>query len=89
MTNYLARYLPHVTEVIHPLQSLLRRDVPWTWSVNQDKAFQDVKTIEADVKLAFYLNKDLVLENDASEYGLGSVMIQDGDWWRSLVADSR
>ena len=80
MTNYLARYLPHVTEVIHPLQNLLRKDVSWTWSENQEKAFQEVKKmIEADVKLAFYdPQKDLVLENDASEYGLGAVMMQDG-----------
>ena len=50
------------------------------WSENQEKAFQDVKKmIEVDVKLAFYdPQKDIVLENDASEYGLGAVMMQDG-----------
>ena len=80
MTNYLARYLPHVTEVIHPLQNLLKKDVSWTWSESQEKAFQDVKKmIEADVKLAFYdPEKELALENDASEYGLGAVLMQGG-----------
>ena len=35
MVNYLARYLSHLTEAIHPLQNLLMKDVPWTWSDSQ------------------------------------------------------
>ena len=80
MVNYLARYLPHVTTVLQPLQNLLKKDVPWTWSEHHEKAFQDTKKmIAANVKLAYYdQEKELTLENDASEYGLGSVMMQEG-----------
>ena len=40
MVNYLSRYLSHLTEAIHPLHNLLKKDVPWTWSVSQEHAFQ-------------------------------------------------
>ena len=80
MVNYLSRYLPHVTTVLQPLQNLLKKEVPWTWSDHHEKAFQETKAmIEANVKLAYYdPKKELVLENDASEYGLGTVMMQEG-----------
>ena len=80
MINYLARYLTHLTEVIYPLQNLLKKDVSWTWSESQEHAFQTVKQmIVKSPVLAFYdPEKELTLENDASEYGLGSVLTQDG-----------
>ena len=80
MVNYLSRYLPHVTTVLQPLQNLLRKEVAWTWSNHHEEAFQETKKmIETNVKLAYYdPNKELVLENDASEYGLGTVMMQEG-----------
>ena len=56
MMNYLSRYLSHLTEAIHPLQNLFKKDVPWTWTVSQEHAFQTVKKkmiINSPV-LAFY-----------------------------------
>jgi RNase H-like domain found in reverse transcriptase len=58
----------------------MRKDVPWNWSHTQEAAVAAIKTLitKAPV-LAFYdPKKELTLENDASEYGLGSVSMQDG-----------
>ena len=80
MANYLARFVPHLTDTMQPLHNLLKNDVPYVWSNTQQTSFDAVKVIlsEAPV-LAFYnSDKELVLENDASEYGLGSVLLQDG-----------
>ena len=78
MVNYLSRYLPHLTEDLQPLQNLLKKDVQWTWALSQEKAFQTVKEkITNSPTLVFYKQDDsLTLINDASEYGLGSVLIQ-------------
>ena len=80
MVNYLSRYLSHLTEVIHPLQNLLKKKVPWTWSDSQEHTFQTVKRMIINSPiLAFYnLNKELTVVNDASDYGLGSVLTQEG-----------
>ena len=77
----MAWFMPHLTDTMQPLHNLLKNDVPYVWSKTQQTSFDAVKvmpTAEAPV-LAFYnSDKELVLENDASEYGLGSVLLQDG-----------
>ena len=80
MINYLARFLPNVTDVLYPLHNLLKKDIQWQWTNSQEMAFKKVKDmlIKSPV-LAFYSpDKELILENDASEYGLGSALLQEG-----------
>ena len=69
MVDYMSKFLPHATDVIHPLHNLLKKDVPWNWSSSQAKVFQQVKSLIVDSPtLSFYdPNKELTLENDASE----------------------
>ena len=43
MVNYLAKFLPNITELINPLLNLLKKDVPWNWSSSQQKSFDSVK----------------------------------------------
>ena len=79
MANYLARFMPHLTDTIQCLRNLLKNDVPYVWSKTKQTSFDAVKVMleEAPI-LAFYnSDKELLLENDASEYGLGSVLTQD------------
>ena len=80
MVNYMSKFLPHATDVIHPLHNLLKKDVPWNWSSSQAEAFQQVKSLIVDSPtLSFHdPDKELTLENDASEYGLGSTLMQEG-----------
>ncbi|RUS91936.1 hypothetical protein EGW08_000338 [Elysia chlorotica] len=80
MVQYLSRYIPHLTDDLHPIQNLTKKDVPFLWSESQENAFLAVKSKIVDSPcLAIYdPHKELTLENDASEYGLGSVLLQDG-----------
>ena len=80
MVNYVSKFLPNATSLLHPLHNLLKKDVSWNWSEAQQASFDAIKSslTKAPV-LAFYdPNEELILENDASEYGLGSVMLQKG-----------
>ena len=43
MVQYLARYIPNLTSIAHPLQNLLKKDVPFTWAESQKTAFQKLK----------------------------------------------
>ena len=80
MVQYLSRYIPNLTNIVQPLQNLLKKDVPFVWSVSQEKALRDMKqAIVQSPTLAIYDHqKELVQEDDASEYGIGSVLLQDG-----------
>ncbi|GFO47264.1 Pol polyprotein [Plakobranchus ocellatus] len=72
--QYLARYIPNLTNIMQPLQ----KDVPFIWSDSQEKTFQATKQVIIDSPTLTIYDpaKELVLENDASEYGVGSVLLQ-------------
>lgn len=80
MVQYLARYIPHLTDALHPIQNLTKKDTPFVWSSSQESAFLTIKkTIAESPQLSIYdESKELTIENDASEYGLGSVLLQEG-----------
>ena len=43
--NYLAKFLPKLTEVTEPIRQLTRKDVPWNWSASQENAFVLMKEL--------------------------------------------
>ena len=76
--NYLARFLPHLSQTLQPLQNLLQKDVPFNWSSAQEEAFDHIKQkIASSPVLAFFQpDVPITLQNDASKYGLGAVLMQ-------------
>ena len=38
MIQFVARYIPHLTNLLHPLLNLTKKDVLFTWSESQEKA---------------------------------------------------
>jgi transposase InsO family protein len=78
--NYLGKFLPNLSDTLTPLTNLLKQDTPWNWSSAQEVAFAKAKQLVTSAPvLAFYDPAEpLVLENDASSYGLGTAMYQGG-----------
>ena len=66
--------------IAKPLHNLVKKDVPWNWSKSQQTAFEALKKAITDAPVLTYYDpkKELVLENDASQNGLGSAIFQDG-----------
>ena len=78
MANFVARYVPHLTQVLHPLHNLMKNKVPFSWSESQQEAFDKVKKMLTEAPTLPYYNPDeeLTIENDACEYGVGSALMQ-------------
>ena len=86
--NYLAKFLPRLSQVMEPLRRLTQSGVEWYWGNVEDKAFNEVKQLVTQAPiLAYYCpEKELVIQCDASGLGLGAVLMQEG---RPLAYASR
>lgn len=80
MVNYLAKFIPGMSEITAPIRGLLKNDVPWHWTEKHKAAFEKIKEIlSTNQVLKYYdVTKPVVLQTDASSKGLGAVLLQDG-----------
>ena len=70
-----------------PLYHLLQKNVPFAWGPSQQDSFDRIKQLfKHDNVLQHYdPNAELMLETDASSYGLGAVLMQRLDAHSSWV----
>ena len=78
--NYLSRFIPKLTEKMHPTSQLTHKNVKWNWGPAQDSAFDELKRLltQAPVLSFFDNNKEVSIQCDSSMYGLGGTLLQDG-----------
>ena len=80
MVNYLARFLPRLSEIMELIRILTLKDRAFVWGKKQDEAFTEVKTkvTQAPVLAYYDCKKPIQIQCDASMKGIGSVLMQDG-----------
>ena len=78
MVNFIGKFIPNLSDVLYPLYNLTKKDVTYTWSESQSEAFEKIKSLIAQyTELAIFDDKSpIVVQNDASLTGLGSVLLQ-------------
>ncbi|KAK7089397.1 hypothetical protein V1264_024540 [Littorina saxatilis] len=79
MVTYLAKFAPHLADTMKPLRDMLKEDSDFVWDCHQQAAWDKIKSILASQPaLALYdPTKKIVLQVDASKYGLGAAIFQD------------
>ena len=79
MVQYYARFLPGLATTLAPFHRILKKDVQWRWTSEEQRAYERRKTsLSSDAFLVHYdAKRELRLACDASSQGLGAV-ISDG-----------
>ena len=80
MVNFLANYIPNVASITAPLRDLVKNDVHFQWDPEQDKALNQIKSLLSDPPILQYFDPKAksVIQADASQRGLGVVLLQKG-----------
>lgn len=82
MVNYLAKFSPNLSAITAPMRQLLSKEVEFIWDQPQNEAFEEVKNIltssPGPVLAYFDTAKHLTLQVDASKFGLGASLLQEG-----------
>lgn len=81
MVNYLSKFYQHLSDDCEILRQLTHKDSIWEWTEVQEEAFCRLKDKIAKAPVLKYYDpsKELTLQCDASETGLGAALTQAGE----------
>ena len=76
MVNFQAPFVPNLSMLAHPLNTLLSTKNPFDWSPECEKAFQAIKKAVTSAPYLVHFNPDrsIILAVDASLYGVGALV---------------
>ena len=80
MVTYLAKFMPHLSEMTEPLRCLEDQNVEFQWLDQHSIAMNTIKKFltEAPVLHYYDVSKPVTVQCNASQSGLGAVLQQDG-----------
>ena len=81
LTNYYARFVPRYREIARPLYRLTRKNTPFLWTSDCQRAFEHLKQLLQSTQVLAYpqFDKPFILETDASGFAIGFVLSQEHD----------
>ena len=92
MVNYLAKFVPDLSDITAPLRELLEKDAQWCFEAAHKNAIEWLKSIITSEPVLKYFDPQLPtkVSTDASKSGLGATLEQKhGDKWCPVAFASR
>ena len=79
--NFYRKFIKDYSKVVLPLTQLTHKDQPFIWSSDASEAFESLKRAFTTAPILAHVDptKRFILEADASDFALGSVLSQTGD----------
>ena len=80
MIQYLAKFLPNLSDIAKPLRELTHKEVEWVWDQPQENAFRKLQEAITSTPVLRYYNlaEEVTIQCDASQTGLGAALMQNG-----------
>lgn len=79
VVNFMRPFISNLSELTAPLRELLKKNVIFQWTALHDRVFNDIiqQILKSNILVPFDVNKELVVQCDASQSGLGCCLLQD------------
>ena len=79
VVNYLAKFAPKLSTIWEPLRRLLDKESVFDWLPKHETAFTQIKQLITKASILHYydVGKEVSLECDSSEVGLGAALTQE------------
>ena len=80
MINYLEKFLPKLAEKTKELRKFTEKKTVWQWGTAEENEFNYLKNIVTSTEILRYydVKKDITIQCDASNFGLGATLMQEG-----------
>lgn len=80
LVQYLSKFLPRLSDITKPMRELTQNDVQWTWGTAQEASLEALKKAVMSTPVLRYYNlqEEVTLQCDASQFGLGAALLQNG-----------
>ncbi len=80
-TGYYRYFIQGYSKIARPLLNLMKKAIVWNWGKSQQRAFEELKTrmCSRPVLTQPDFDKQFFLQTDASAYGVGAILSQEGD----------
>ena len=80
VVTYLSRFSEDLSTKSEPIRALLKNNTAFIWEENEQKAFDEIKTLILNAPLLRYFNvaEQAEVQVDASSSGLGAYLMQGG-----------
>ena len=78
LAGYYRRFIPHFEKIAAPLTNLTRKNTPFTWSLREEEAFQQLKDVllHAPVLQLADTERKFFVTTDASDFVIGAILSQ-------------
>src|SRR5205814_3149740 len=76
--NFYRRFIKHFSNIVRPLVNLTKKDVKFDWTVECERAFNDLKHRFTTALILAHFDPDLecVVETDSSDHTQGGILSQ-------------
>jgi hypothetical protein len=79
--NFYRKFIKNYSKIVMPLTELTQKNKRFTWNPNAEEAFENLKQAFTSAPILVHANleKPFMIEADASDFALGSILSQNGD----------
>ena len=78
VVTYLSKFMPQLSSICEPLRRLTDKTTVFDWLPQHEEAITTIKNLITPVLHYYNVDKEVTLECDSSDVGLGAVLSQDG-----------